>query len=235
MSVASAPALCVFLEHHTRPVGTLTYHELQGFLFAVVSAPKLIRPSEWLPLIFNEHDAAYATLEEANAILGQIMALYNEINVAVLEERVVLPGDCQLRPRVLDNLEESAPLAQWSRGFLIGHEWLGELWDVELPSDLDEELGVMLMTLSFLSSRGLAEAFHQETAAKTSLEEFAESILRLVPDALAEYAHFGRSVLGSVGDTTTPAPKRVPQAGRNDPCPCGSGKKFKRCCGGARH
>ncbi len=21
------------------------------------------------------------------------------------------------------------------------------------------------------------------------------------------------------------------QAGRNDPCPCGSGKKFKKCCG----
>ena len=26
----------------------------------------------------------------------------------------------------------------------------------------------------------------------------------------------------------------VRQAGRNDPCPCGSGKKYKRCCGGAR-
>ncbi|MGZ8443315.1 MAG: anaerobic sulfatase maturase [Candidatus Binatia bacterium] len=26
----------------------------------------------------------------------------------------------------------------------------------------------------------------------------------------------------------------VPQAGRNDPCPCGSGKKYKRCCGGVR-
>ena len=25
-----------------------------------------------------------------------------------------------------------------------------------------------------------------------------------------------------------PAPLRV---GRNDPCPCGSGKKFKKCCG----
>ena len=25
----------------------------------------------------------------------------------------------------------------------------------------------------------------------------------------------------------------VPQAGRNDPCPCGSGKKYKRCCAGA--
>jgi len=22
-----------------------------------------------------------------------------------------------------------------------------------------------------------------------------------------------------------------PKVGRNDPCPCGSGKKFKKCCG----
>jgi uncharacterized protein YecA (UPF0149 family) len=25
-----------------------------------------------------------------------------------------------------------------------------------------------------------------------------------------------------------------PHVGRNDPCPCGSGRKFKKCCG-ARH
>ncbi|MBL9122991.1 MAG: SEC-C domain-containing protein, partial [Planctomycetaceae bacterium] len=24
-----------------------------------------------------------------------------------------------------------------------------------------------------------------------------------------------------------------PRVGRNDPCPCGSGKKFKKCCGKA--
>ncbi len=24
-----------------------------------------------------------------------------------------------------------------------------------------------------------------------------------------------------------------PKVGRNDPCPCGSGKKFKKCCGAA--
>jgi len=30
------------------------------------------------------------------------------------------------------------------------------------------------------------------------------------------------------------AKSSVRQAGRNDPCPCGSGKKYKRCCGGAR-
>jgi preprotein translocase subunit SecA len=30
----------------------------------------------------------------------------------------------------------------------------------------------------------------------------------------------------------TPAPLRAgPKVGRNDPCPCGSGKKYKNCCG----
>jgi preprotein translocase subunit SecA len=25
--------------------------------------------------------------------------------------------------------------------------------------------------------------------------------------------------------------RETPKVGRNDPCPCGSGKKYKRCCG----
>jgi uncharacterized protein YecA (UPF0149 family) len=29
-----------------------------------------------------------------------------------------------------------------------------------------------------------------------------------------------------------PAPAAdLPRVGRNDPCPCGSGKKYKKCCG----
>lgn len=29
-----------------------------------------------------------------------------------------------------------------------------------------------------------------------------------------------------------PYVRSAPKTGRNDPCPCGSGKKFKKCCGG---
>jgi len=28
-----------------------------------------------------------------------------------------------------------------------------------------------------------------------------------------------------------PIHNRLPKIGRNDPCPCGSGKKYKKCCG----
>ncbi len=29
----------------------------------------------------------------------------------------------------------------------------------------------------------------------------------------------------------TPYVREAPKVGRNDPCPCGSGRKFKKCCG----
>jgi len=236
MAATSSRSLRAFLEQPARPAGTLTYHELQGFLFAIVSAPELIRPSEWLPLIFNEHDAGFATLEEANAILGQIMRLYNKINAAVLEERATLPGDCRVRRVALDNLVDSAPLARWSRGFVLGHQWLEELWDVDLPEDWDEEIGAVLMTLSFFSSRNLAEAFHRESASGTeSLEGFAESMLRVLPDAVAEYAYLGRSILGGASAAIAQAPRRSHRTPRNGRCPCGSGKTFKKCCGRTRH
>ena len=51
-----------------------------------------------------------------------------------------------------------------------------------------------------------------------------------------EVAEFGRSE-GAWGFTegrpgvNKPVVRGEPKTGRNDPCPCGSGRKFKRCCG----
>lgn len=41
-----------------------------------------------------------------------------------------------------------------------------------------------------------------------------------------------RSLQGGTGDLPllTKTPQRELSVGRNDPCPCGSGKKFKKCC-----
>ena len=42
--------------------------------------------------------------------------------------------------------------------------------------------------------------------------------------------HQARLTLFPVG--MTPGPARAgPKVGRNDPCPCGSGRKYKKCCG----
>ena len=57
------------------------------------------------------------------------------------------------------------------------------------------------------------------------------------PGAVAFYAAMGRSIAESVTehDSEEATPPHHGQVGRNDPCPCGSGKKYKRCCGTTVH
>lgn len=227
--------LASFLEHPDRPEGTLHYHQLQGFLFAVVSCPEPVRPSEWLPIVFGEGSAGYKTLEEAEAVLGELMTLYNAINATAMEDRAVLPADCAFRSSALDNLEEDAPIAQWSRGFVLGHDWLEDVWDHYTPEEYDEDVGLMLLTLSFFASKNLARAYLEETGRK-DLRKMAVQIVKLFPDAMAKYAHLGRSLAKVVMEhhAAKPTPVRSVKIGRNAPCPCGSGKKYKMCCGSGR-
>ncbi len=44
----------------------------------------------------------------------------------------------------------------------------------------------------------------------------------------------GARLIGQRPQVSTPQPARsgTTKVGRNDPCPCGSGKKYKKCCGG---
>jgi uncharacterized protein YecA (UPF0149 family) len=36
---------------------------------------------------------------------------------------------------------------------------------------------------------------------------------------------------GGDGSVSTTVKRDEKKVGRNDPCPCGSGKKYKKCCG----
>lgn len=222
--------LKAFLADPKRPAGTLQYHELQGFLFAVTSAPELIRPPEWLPVIFNEAPALYASLDEAQAILGAIMSLYNDINDGVLNRTPALPADCAFRRTTLANLEDDAPVSRWARGFTEGHQWLEESWDDCVPEDLEEEFGATLMTLSFFASRRFAEGLLAETGT-SDLHAFATTVRRLFPDAMFSYALIGRSIADARRDAGHEPVRAQPRPGRNDACGCGSGRKYKKCCG----
>jgi uncharacterized protein len=226
-------SLATFLNDPARPEGTLRYHELQGFLFAIASAPELIQPSEWMPLVFDDAEPGYASLDEANEVLGEITSLYNEVNASVIADTAVLPADCVFRDDVLSNLDDAAPVSQWSRGFVSGHTWLGEVWDSYLPEDFNQEVAAMLVVLSFFASAGIAESFRQETAPDEPLDALATTIRRVFPQAVAEYAQLGRSISRVLAEREKAGrtPWHRQKIGRNEQCPCGSGRKYKKCCG----
>ena len=235
---AMAARLSDFLGAPQRPEGTMSYCTCSGFLFAIACAPELIQPSEWMPLVFQEQNAAYDTLEEAREILTLLMALYNQVNQEVFAGAPALPANCAARGEATRNLDEDAPLGEWARGFIVGHQWLSELWEEYTPDALSEELGSLLMVLSFFANRQLAEAFYGEASAdRGTFGQMCELMVRLLPDAQTDYARMGRSIATVLQEqrNTERTPARSVKIARNDPCPCGSGRKYKKCCGAGVH
>ena len=223
----------VFLSRPSNPKRTYCIGEVHGFLFAVTAAPDVVKPSAWLPFICGGKEPHFDSREEARQVMGAFMSLFNEINDAIRDKR--MPPGCEFRDDVLANLEPDAPISQWSRGFAAGHIWLAESWEAYVPEELKEDVGTILGTLAFFSSRSQAKRIVDEAdKPDVSLESFATMLRDVFPKALTGYAATGRAIWrtiykeGQAGRKPTVADGRI---GRNEPCPCGSGKKHKKCCG----
>lgn len=107
--------------------------------------------------------------------------------------------------------------------------------DVQQVEDmLRSPQGALLADFSaFCQERGF-EGEQSEAETSDAIRELHEEWLQTPRPALegerpAAVLEGGRLFPGKVETFRRQAPK----VGRNDPCPCGSGKKFKRCCGKA--
>jgi SEC-C motif len=78
---------------------------------------------------------------------------------------------------------------------------------------------VLRSYLAFLHENAVvAESFEQKRALEATADEFEETV------------RTGSSTHHAPAPKGKPFVHRVDRVGRNDPCPCGSGKKFKQCC-----
>jgi SWIM/SEC-C metal-binding protein len=57
-----------------------------------------------------------------------------------------------------------------------------------------------------------------------------QAIVGVEPDMPEDISDVEKLIRDS--EKAASAASQAPRVGRNDPCPCGSGRKFKRCCGG---
>jgi len=236
---AQAKTLQSFLDAPDRSSDSMSYAEAAGFLFAIACAPELVQPSEWLPIIIDPDNAAKTSLESMKSITGSLMSLYNEMTRQVQTADVKLPPDINFRNEILENLDSDASISRWARGFKEGYFWLGEMWSEYIPKELVEETEYQVIVLCFFSSRDMATALHEDVKNKdVTLESLAKDMKKIFPEALSGIAHLGHSIQQVIAsrDSEDHSPnvggKKV---GRNEPCLCGSGKKYKKCCGAAIH
>jgi yecA family protein len=179
---------------------TLGLEELYGFVFAIVSAPDLVLPSEWIPAVFDADEPSFADEAEGVRFHHVVMGLYNELNRDVQDATVRLPACIEVRQPAEANFDKDAPLQLWSSGFAQGHDWLEEAWDVELPQEVDDELGACLSALLFFIDPAFARSLLEESnQPPDELPALAQTLLDNFEGAMMGYAEVGRLIYQARG------------------------------------
>jgi uncharacterized protein len=204
--------LADFCDEHT-PWGM---DGLSGFLTAVSVAPGLMPPSSWFSKAIPEKSLLKS--EEPQAIMMLTLRWYNEILSSLTKKVVMTPDET-----------DTQAWERFAKGYVAGAqldpEWIGDdaRWTFAAPfaylcgqRDLVPE-----PFLSKIESEGDPE----ETTA--SLRRQMGSIIVTTNDS---FTRVRRESIAAAKEAEQ-ADRQLTRVGRNDPCPCGSGKKHKKCCG----
>lgn len=190
-----------------RAGNVLSPSALDGLMAAVAVCLDFIPPSEWLAAAWNGEEPAFDSEEEEDAVFDAIMSRYAEILVELAGERP------RYRALLWQRGDGEFCANDWSRGFIVGTRLRPLTWASLIASDDGNVLlPIMLHTRAF---DDIAPDKIEEVRARLDLPSLLPA---LVP---ALYNYWRASHL---------TPRRAPNIGRNDPCPCGSGAKYKRCC-----
>ncbi len=207
---------------------------LDGYLCGVIVQPVLLEPEAWLPHVFDfdaqplPDDADPVWRERVTAlILRRHAALMHAIAEDGWFDPLVLEPDDFNPPRTDDPAASLNPLSQavfpWVAGFQHAMECFPDL--VELP---DTAIDVALARLyrhlpaSNDEEREVVATLDKEHPLAT-LDEAIEDLIVIVAD-LEDLTRERRYKVETIK-------REMPKVGRNDPCPCGSGKKYKQCHG----
>ncbi len=195
--------------------GILDISELDGFLTALISGPKAITPAEWLPVLWGDFEPQWESSEKAEAVVSLVLRHMNSIVNTLMQEPE------KFEPIVLERELDGGTVTvvdEWCVGYMKGVALAADDW-----RSGGEEVMELMFTISLFSSEA-----GQKQLAQLEKEE-VEVLKRSLPKAVQKIHAFWLERRES-GSARVPFVHDEPPVGRNDPCPCGSGKKYKKCC-----
>ena len=112
----------------------------------------------------------------------------------------------------------------WIEGFEKAVALRPAAWETFLDADLETVAAMSGMLMLAAIARGDEEVKDRDTASATAPDRIADWVV-----ILNEWRHANYQPMHSIDPRGASALRK--KVGRNDPCPCGSGKKYKKCCG----
>lgn len=201
-----------FLSSQRSSPNSMMLSGLDGFLTGIAIGPEPIPPIEWLPPIWGGDVPELADAGEADKILGAIMARYDEILRDI--------ADDALAPIFWEDRNGTLSAADWAEGFFEAIKLRPDAWE---PLFASKRYGRLLFPI-VLSLCGDDHGASLLGAPPEVEERMVEGVPKLIPGCIIGIGAFWRCQ----GPRSIAATAKV---GRNEACPCGSGRKFKKCCG----
>ena len=209
-------ALDEYLMSDESPENCLQLSDLDGFLTAIVVGPELIKPSEWLPVVWGDETPVFSDDAQSTTILGAILGRHNEIARSLTK----IPPE--IDPIFWETRDGMVVAGDWAEGFLDAMGLRPDAWTDLLK---DENEGRHLTPI--LSLAGSENESPILAGGSEELDRLVVEATDLIPSCIIKIDAFWKARRRL--SATTELVGRRP--GRNEPCPCGSGRKYKRCCG----
>jgi uncharacterized protein len=202
----------------------MNLEELDGFFAALIAGPEPVMPSEYNREVFGgemSEVVEFANLDEAREVLNLMMRHWNKIASTLYK------GETHV-PMIFEDKNGELHGNDWARGFMRGMHMRYDGW-AELVND--EKYGGSLIPMMVL--------YHEhdqdpEMRPEPITPGKREQVIALMAAGLMNaYEYFRKERESDLAVDAREIQRTTAKIGRNDPCPCGSGKKYKKCCGGA--
>jgi uncharacterized protein len=195
--------------------GILDVSTLDGFLTAIVIGPVMIPPSRWLPAVWGDFEPVWDSEKDFMEIFSLMMRQMNWI------ASILARSAGHFEPLFLERTVEGKTYTivdEWCDGFRRGLALEKSRWNLK-----DVKLGELLLPIMSFTDV-------MDYAAHDLDAEGIETIRNMIAPRVRDIHSYWLARRQDAGAGTSPVIRGGDKVGRNDPCPCGSGKKYKRCC-----
>ena len=210
---AARSRLMELLDAKSKAHNTMRCDEVQGFMMALLSGPDALNPTNWLPEILGEESLFDA--KERTEIERLVMAMAADMRMKLNEK--ILPD--------LWFYEDEAgnpDFYTWCNAYLYALDIVPTDWFEAVEQEEFEDLFYPIMALGGI--------YDDEENGEVILHLNEKELTQLesdLPHVLLDIYWYWQAIINKPQTVRREGEK----VGRNDPCLCGSGKKYKACCG----
>jgi len=196
---------------------------LTGAFTAALCAPKPLSFSQTMANLFDID--ADAPEDEEDIALESAFEAFFQLLQTTLEA-----GAYPYLQTILD--QNQSGVVEWASGFLTATEWHAKAWVkmIELLPEHEE--------YDYSPLVGILALAEMNEKSSHEISEFLKTLTR--PDTIKGTVQWCTLAITQIypiaqNQKNQPEPPQAEKSGRNHLCRCGSGKKYKKCCGLTQH